>query len=206
MITADDSLDASEFDIRLLDRSECVSWSPPSVSDIEQSPAACEVDVSASYEEARQRGLEEGRAQGKAEYLERNRQLAELVAALARPLAELDATVEEELSELAVMIGQQLCRQQLKVRPQHIIDIVREGIARLPVANTPVRIVLNPEDAVLIAESGEAEPGWQLVEDPNMARGGCELQSENSRIDDSMETRLSELLAQLFDEPDREQP
>ncbi|MBN48512.1 MAG: flagellar assembly protein FliH [Spongiibacteraceae bacterium] len=200
MNTTDDSLDSSEFDIRLLDRSECVSWNPPSVSAFDSPQAGTEEDLAAHFEDARQRGLEEGRAQGEAEYRQRNRQLAELVAALTQPLADIDAIVEQELSELALMIGQQLCRQQLKIQPLQIIDVVRDGIARLPVANSPIRIALNPEDAALVAASGEMEPSWQLVEDPDMARGGCELKTESSRIDDSMETRLSELLGNLFGE------
>lgn len=201
MICAEDGPDPSEFDIRLLDSNDCVSWQPPSVYSIEQSdsnPTAGDDGLAACYEEARQQGLEEGRAQGEAEFRQRNHELAALLNSLSRPLADIDAAVEAELSELAIMIGQQLCRAQLEINPEQILDIVHEGIAQLPLGNSPIRIVVHPADAAVISNSGAMEPSWQLVEETSMARGGCEILTDSSRIDASMENRLAELIQQLF--------
>lgn len=203
MKSTDDTIDPSEFDIRLLDKGDCVVWQPPLVSSGMDSTSASVDEIAACFEDARQRGLAEGRAQGEAEFRLRTQQLAELITALSQPLSGIDATVERELSELAVLIGQQLCKQQLLVQPEQVLAIVHEAIDRLPVAKHPVRIRLNPDDAALIASSGEQEPGWQLIEDPGMARGGCEIQTDSSRIDASLETRLAELVAQLFGEQTR---
>ncbi|MFT5576058.1 MAG: flagellar assembly protein FliH [Bermanella sp.] len=201
MNCAGDEVDPSEFDIRLLDKNDCVSWQPPSVTHIDHKASASSsaaAELTASYEEARQQGFEEGRAQGEAEFRQRNSELKALLSSLSQPLADIDDSVESELSELAVMIGQQLCRRQLDVTPEQILDIVREGISRLPLGNNPVRIVVHPEDAAVIANSSDMEPTWQLVEEPTMERGGCEILIDSSRIDASMETRMAELLEQLF--------
>lgn len=201
MRSSDDIVDPSEFDIRLLDNQDCVSWQPPLVAAGKNVQANASADeLAACFEDARQRGLKEGRAQGEAEYRQRNQQLAALLTSLSQPLAEIDAAVETELAELAVLIGQQLCRQQLLVQPNQIVDIVHEGVSRLPLGNKPIRISLNPDDAAIIAASGAMEPSWQLSEDPAMARGGCEIHTDSSRIDASMETRLADLIAQLFGE------
>lgn len=200
MNSLDDVVDPSAFDIRLLDSRDFVTWQPPNVSSVQNVQAASDDDLAACFEEARQRGLNEGRAQGEAEFRKRNEQLAAIIASLGKPLSDLDTAVERELSELAVLIGQQLFRQQLKVEPQQILHIVHDCISRLPLGNSPIRIAVHPDDAALIAGSGEMEPSWQLIEDPSMARGGCEIVNDSSRIDASIETRLAELIEQLFGE------
>ena len=137
---AEGDLDPSEFDIRLLDSSECVSWQPPPVSAVSTPLPVTQEKPDRGVEEARQRGLAEGRASGEAEYRQLNEELAILVSSLAKPLAQIDEQIERELTELALMIGQQLCQQQLRVEPDQLLHIVHDAIARLPIANSPVRI------------------------------------------------------------------
>ncbi|MGH8314622.1 MAG: FliH/SctL family protein, partial [Steroidobacterales bacterium] len=44
----------------------------------------------------------------------------------------------------------------------------------------------------------ESERAWQIVEDPVMARGGCEVVSATSRVDARIETRLAAILSELL--------
>ena len=44
----------------------------------------------------------------------------------------------------------------------------------------------------------ESERAWQLVEDPVMARGGCQVTTATSRVDARLETRLGAIVSELM--------
>jgi flagellar assembly protein FliH len=86
--------------------------------------------------------------------------------------------VERELLTLAMALARQIVRRELKADPTQIIGIIREAIAALPVAAREVRVHLHPEDAAVVREHlapTESERAWAIVEDPVMARGGCQI-------------------------------
>jgi flagellar assembly protein FliH len=60
---------------------------------------------------------------------------------------------------------------------------------------------LHPEDAAVVRQNlapTENERAWVIVEDPVMARGGCQVMSATSRIDARLETRLAAMLSELM--------
>ncbi len=153
------------------------------------------------YEEGYAQGREEGRAAGREEIAACAARLDALLGALARPFEELDEQVEQELVRLALAIAQQLVRREIKADPGQIVAIVRDALAVLPVSARGVRLHLHPEDAQLVNEVlsvGDAQRPWQIVEDPVLARGGCRVVSESSRIDASLEARLAALAAAVL--------
>lgn len=154
-----------------------------------------------AYQEAFEQGLAEGREAGRAQVRAQVEKLEGMFYDLARPFAELDADVERELLTLAMTLARQIVRRELKTDPTQIIGIVREAIGALPVAARDVRVHLHPEDAAVVRENlapTESERAWQLVEDPVMARGGCQITTATSRVDARLETRLGAILSELM--------
>jgi flagellar assembly protein FliH len=154
-----------------------------------------------AYNEAFQQGLAEGRDAGRAEVRAQVERLSGMFYDLAKPFEVLDAEVERELLTLAMALARQIVRRELKSDPTQIIGIIREAIAALPVAARDVRVHLHPEDAAIIRENlapTESAPAWGIVEDPVMARGGCQITSATSRIDARLETRLGAILSELL--------
>ncbi len=154
-----------------------------------------------AHKEAFAQGLAEGREAGRAEVRVQVERLAGMFHDLARPFEALDAEVERELLTLAMTLARQIVRRELKADPAQIIGIVREAIAALPVAARDVRVHLHPEDAAVMREHlapTESERAWAIVEDPVMARGGCQITTATSRIDARLETRLGAILGELF--------
>jgi flagellar assembly protein FliH len=154
-----------------------------------------------AYKEAFEQGLAEGREAGRGEVRAQVEKLAGMFYDLAKPFEELDAEVERELLTLAMALARQIVRRELKADPTHIIGIIREAIAALPVAARDVRVHLHPEDAAVVRQNlapTESERAWTLVEDPVMARGGCQIKSATSRIDARLETRLGAILSELL--------
>ena len=160
------------------------------------------VDLQAeAYKEAFEQGLAEGREAGRAEVRAQVEKLSGMFYDLAKPFEELDAEVERELLTLAMALARQIVRRELKADPTQIIGIIREAIAALPVAARDVRVHLHPEDAAVVRQNlapTESERAWQIVEDPVMARGGCQVTSTSSRVDARLETRLGTILSELM--------
>jgi flagellar assembly protein FliH len=160
------------------------------------------VDLQAeAHKEAFAQGLAEGRDAGRAEVRAQVERLEGMFYDLAKPFEELDAEVERELLTLAMALARQIVRRELKTDPTQIIGIVREAIASLPVAARDVRVHLHPEDAAVVRQNlapTESERAWQLVEDPVMARGGCQITTATSRVDARLETRLGAILSELM--------
>jgi flagellar assembly protein FliH len=154
-----------------------------------------------AYKEAFEQGLAEGRTAGRVEIKAQVEKLAGMFHDLAKPFEVLDAEVERELLTLAMALARQIVRRELKTDPTQIIGIVRDAIAALPVAARDVRVHLHPEDAAVVRENlapTESERAWALVEDPVMARGGCQITTTTSRIDARLETRLAAILSELM--------
>lgn len=191
-----------------------VRWVPPEVT----GPVANarrrvdEADLDAIGRAAWEAGFAEGRMQGEAAAeREARARLAALdariarfdllVAAAARPLAELDADVERELAELACAIARQVVRRELRTDPGQVIAAIRDTVGLLPAAARDVRVALHPEDAAIVRERlGDAGAGraWTLVEDPMVARGGCRVATDNSRVDARVETRVGAAIASVL--------
>lgn len=186
------------------------SWRPPSVGDARRGNETGGTLLTARQIEALQRqaydeayvvGLQEGRAAGQEELAARSRRMQELMQALTRPFRELDDQVERELAELAIAMVRQLVRREIRADPGQVVAVVREAMGLLPVASRSVRLHLHPEDATLVREAlslSEEEHTWHIVEDPVLTRGGCRAVTENSQIDASVETRISQLIAGAF--------
>ena len=154
-----------------------------------------------AYREAYEQGLAEGREAGRAEVHAQAERLAGMFYDLARPFEALDEEVERELLTLAMALARQIVRRELKTDPTQIIGIIREAIGALPVAARDVRVHLHPEDATVVREHlapTESERAWAIVEDPVMARGGCQVTTATSRVDARLETRLGAILSELM--------
>jgi flagellar assembly protein FliH len=101
-------------------------------------------------------------------------------------------------------VAKHLVRRELRTDPGQVVAAVRQAVSILPINTRNIRVYLHPEDAALVKQSlsvteetGE-EQRWKIVEDPALTRGGCNVESELSRIDATVETRLAALIAQAL--------
>jgi flagellar assembly protein FliH len=161
-------------------------------------------DIARIREEAHQRAYAEGHAKAYAETKQRIEReisrLGQLCAGLAAPLAAVDDAVVETVAELAVTIARHLVRRELKHAPGEVVGVVREAMRQLPLATRRARIHLHPDDYALVQEAlaVRADTAWQLEADPLIARGGCVVETESSRIDAQVESRIAAIAAKMF--------
>jgi flagellar assembly protein FliH len=147
--------------------------------------------------QARDEGFQAGYAEGLQKALQENRRFAELIAVFEQ---QMDEQVAGELLALSLDIARQVLHQALKVNPELLLGVVREAIGTLPHVNQGAHLILNPDDAALVRERmGEqlTHSGWKIFEDSRIERGGARIETANSQIDASLETRWKRVVAAL---------
>ena len=147
--------------------------------------------------QARDEGFQAGYAEGMQKALQENRRFAELIGVFEQ---QMDEQVASELLALSLDIARQMLHQALKVNPELLLGVVREAIGTLPHFNQGAHLVLHPDDAALVRERmGEqlTHSGWKIFEDARIERGGARIETANSQIDASLETRWKRVVAAM---------
>ena len=139
-------------------------------------------------------GLAEGHAAAKQQIDEQLARFESLCAAAARPLDALDDITEQELARLATVMARRVVGRELQLDPALIELAVREAAAALPSATRELRVWVHPDDLTLLRELGVTEATWQLGARPTLSRGDCMLESERSRLDARVDTRLAAVI------------
>ena len=175
-----------------------------------QLPTAAELEAlrEAARAEGYAEGLEEGQAAGyaagHAEALEQGRidaageidSLRAVASSFSAALAQADDAIASDVLDLALHLARSMVRTAFEVRPEIIIPIVREAIEYLPVLQQPAVLALNPDDIEIVrAGLGDEidKGGWRVVADPQVARGGCKVDTASNQIDATAQARWTRL-------------
>ena len=149
-------------------------------------------------------GLAEGRAaglqQGRAEGLKEMDNLRSIAARIADEVTHADENIAKDVLDLALDLAQAMVRSALAVRPELIVPIVGEAIRYLPSVQQPALLYLHPQDAAIIRSQMEDEltkTGWRVVEDAQVQRGGCRIDTAKNQIDATINTRWQRLVEAL---------
>jgi flagellar assembly protein FliH len=180
-------------------------WELPQVGILQAAAKAAQAvpqptvrELEALERQAREEGYAAGRAEGlmtaQQQVREQMARLDALFNAAAFPLQALDQQTEQELARLAMLVARRVIVRELQLSPGLILQAVRQAAAALPAATRELRVRLHPDDLALLREAGAAESHWQLLADPALARGDCQLESERSRLDARVDTRLAAVI------------
>jgi flagellar assembly protein FliH len=155
-------------------------------------------DVERIHQDAQQEGYaagyEEGTARGRLEAAE----LHQLVQSLDTAMSTLDQEIAEEIQTLAIEIARQVVRETLSTRPESILTVIREALQSLPQQSAVIHI--NPEDMQLVKRYMEehfSSIDQRVVEDTNVLRGGCVIESSGGQIDAQVQTRWRRVVENL---------
>jgi flagellar assembly protein FliH len=127
--------------------------------------------------------------------------LEQLMTHLFEPIAEQDTQIEKSLVDLVQHITRQVIKRELAIDSSQIEHVMRDAIKLLPLGVDNVRLYVNPQDFEQAKALRERhEESWRIVEDDSLLPGGCRVETEHSRIDASIETRVTQVMAKLFDQ------
>ena len=154
-----------------------------------------------AYKAGFAKGLSDGLASVQNEINQRLAVLNSAVQFIAKPVEAVDEHVEQELASLAIEIAKQIIRREIKLDSGHVVAVVREAIASLPVSSESVTVHLNPEDAAYVKEAlslGDTENSCKIIEDPVVSFGGCRISTSTSQIDATIEKQVAAISARIF--------
>lgn len=175
--------------------------------------------------EGYQAGLDKGEAKGRLDGYEAGKQqalqemrqkltqeaerLAMVANTLQHPLQVQDDALEFLLVQSVKKIAAALVKRELYTDSSHVLSVVQEAVAALPVGSKNLTLYLNPDDLALIENyAQEQNKDWSFVGDSDLLPGGCRVESKESLVDFSVETRMESLLEEFenkqlsSDEPD----
>jgi len=153
-----------------------------------------------------QSGFEEGLTQGKEQGLElaqpiideKLQQLDTIFNALNAPLRHYDEAAEKQLVAISSMLAEAVIYTEVKTNPKAILSTLKQCMDALPLSHQQCEIQLHPDDFENIVNSyGQDEidkRGWRLKSEPSLELGGCIVNSSNSSIDFSLQSRISDTL------------
>jgi flagellar assembly protein FliH len=154
----------------------------------ESTPPAGDAAFAAGYAA----GLREGEAAA-----ERLRQLAD---GFSRLIETLEVRLADGVRDLALDVARQVIVGELAARPAVIHDVVRLALQQMTETSREARLVLHPDDAVLVRSKLEGtldRSRVRLVEDTRMVRGGCRIETAHGDIDASLPTRWRQVVSTL---------
>lgn len=177
------------------DPTKSSSITPPSVKQLEK------VQKNA-YEEGFSTGYQEGLQKAEAESQHLKVSLSSVIQNLAVPLQSIDHEIENELVQLVVALCSRLLRKEYEHEPELLMQVIQEAKNQLIMPGTKYFIYLHPSDAKAIqALCNESDASrLEIIEQPTLARGDCQIKTETTDIDGTIETRLHNLLEQHFAE------
>ena len=156
-------------------------------------------DIQALQKQAWEEGRKDGYQAGMDQIRKKGEQLLGMFRFMEQPLEELDEAVVDQLTEMTLTVMRALLKKECATDPEHIQGVIKEALDFLPVKSRDIRIRLNPADIELLKQSGLALDQEQssYLADPSVTQGGCKVESDQSHIDATLETRVQQLVDQL---------
>lgn len=161
------------------------------------------VDHGALARESRERGLAEGICTAEQAYREKLSRLDAMMVAAQEERTDFFDRIEPELVRLSVSIAEKIIGQELAVRPDVVVDIVRAAMRRLR-DREQLRVSVNPTDVEQVRAARDdlisAVDGvrkLEITEDRRVSSGGCVIESQNGTLDARIDTQLDEITAAL---------
>jgi len=155
-------------------------------------------DLRDAEDAAREKGLTEGIRAAEDSYRVKLARLQSLSSALQEERAQFFTRVEPELVRLAIAIAEKVIGRELELRPDTVVEIVRNAMKRLRERES-LRVSLNPRDVDQVKQARDdlvsAVDGvrkLEIIEDRRVD-GGCVIESPNGTLDARITTQIDEI-------------
>ncbi|MFO7543130.1 MAG: flagellar assembly protein FliH [Thiobacillus sp.] len=171
-----------------------------SADDVAPPAANAETELARLREAARAEGFAEGRAAAQAEQDKAGARMRQLVESYAATLDNLDFRLADMVLELSLDVARQVVAGELAVHPERILDVVNLALKQMAETSQDARLLLNPEDAVLVRPHLDQvldKNRLRIVEDTRMVRGGCLIETPHGDLDATLPARWRQVVQVL---------
>lgn len=162
------------------------------------------------YQEGKTKGHKDGLVKGERQgtdkaYKETKRQietermrLKTISDQLMIPAGEQELLLENIIIDTAIRLAQEIIQREISESPEALFNIVKRAVSALPAGAKNVSVTLGEQDAELFNETyPEAARSWAVHVDNTLQVGGCRVETSESLIDYSVESRLEKYLLEV---------
>ena len=153
-------------------------------------------------DEGYREGLEAGRREGEAQVQNERAALSQLTNGLTELINDFEQGLANDVLAMSLELAKLIVRHSVKVKPDLVLSVVREAVGSLPGVDQQTTILLHPADAALLRKLADGdktlgELPWKIIEDAQIERGGCRLETSTTEVDATLETRWRRIIAAL---------
>lgn len=163
-------------------------------------PPDTEAELARLREAARAEGYAEGLASGRAEGEKAGGRIKQLAESFASTLDNLDFRLADMVLELSLDVARQVVAGELAAHPERILDVVNLALKQMAETSREARLLLNPDDAVLVRPHLDQvldKNRLRIVEDARIERGGCLIETTQGDLDASLPARWRQVVQVL---------
>lgn len=152
------------------------------------------------HEAGYQAGLEQAKTESNQVLEQQVSQLLQIAEALISPIDDQQTQLQSTLLQYVTVLTQQVIERELIQDSSHILSCVKQSIASLPVGAKNIKIILNPDDLALVESySEEFDKGWRFQGDQQLLPGGCRIETRESLVDFSVESKMKAMFSQFLE-------
>ncbi|MDT8428966.1 MAG: flagellar assembly protein FliH [Pseudomonadales bacterium] len=157
----------------------------------------------AGFAQGLEAGMSKGQEEGQRQATERlEAKLAELnllLTHVTHALNDQDYQLEQALLNLVQEISRAVIERELSLDSGQLMKTVRAALAVLPPIRDNVKVIVNPADLPLLQEAAAlGGENWRAAASADIARGGCRIESAQSLVDFTTESRFKSVMSQIL--------
>lgn len=160
-----------------------------------------DVVLKEAYSEGFERGRREGMESARDETSTLVSGFVDVMESLSHYTQDFDEQIARDLVELSTKIAEQVILKELSIAPELLIGIVEKIFDSLPDKGSRVSVYLHPQDATAFNDqlAGSEHEFWKILEDSELNRGDCRLESNDSIISNKLEEQIETMLTTLLE-------
>jgi flagellar assembly protein FliH len=126
--------------------------------------------------------------------------LNDLFSAAQSQLSQVQQVMAEGVLELTCELARQVLRQELSVKPNVLMPVIREALGLLDAENRSAVVRMHPQDLEVLEgliSTEFSDMALSLRPDPALLPGGCVVESAGMVVDASLQKRWKRAVATL---------
>ena len=159
--------------------------------------------IDKAYAEGHDSGFKEGYSKGRALALTENadekQTLEKLVHTFSSAIAAKNIEICDDVLNLSLAIAKSMIRSEIKIKPDVIKAIIGEATKKF-IDASELKLTVHPDDAVIVRQYLQNEfssKQWQLLENSEIDRGGCVVETAHNAVDASNPVRWKAITESL---------
>lgn len=159
--------------------------------------------IDKAYAEGHDSGFKDGYSKGKSlahsENADEKLALETLAQKFSAAIIAKNVEICDDVLNLSLVIAKSMIRSEIKVNPDVVKAIIAQATIKF-VDATELKLSVHPEDAVIVRQYLQDELSsmqWHLLENSEIDRGGCLIETAHNAIDASNEVRWKAITESL---------